>query len=138
VIDFMMILESNEQILRELIDLARATAEESDEARQVEEHMGELAADAAAFESPVWSGTLSRSHAVYVEPDATYVAIDPGIKNPFSPEDPHQYGPEIHAMGGLSRSGHRRDFYTATVEIHGQEIVESAADFYITTLEAIF
>ena len=133
-----IVMERDLQIMQALRDIARATAAESGELKEAEEYMGELAADAARHETPIRHGVLMKSHAVFTGPQETYVAIEPEIVNPWSPEDPIEYGPKVHQLGGISRSGHRRDFYVATVELHGDDIVAAGADFYVTTLEAIF
>ncbi len=95
----------------------------------------EVAEDAAIYASdisPFVSGSLSASHIVTPFGRFTLVHIDETAVNPFSPENPHEYGPEVHAMGG------HRAFYTRTVDEYGDILVKKHGDAYVARLEAIF
>ena len=137
-IDLRIAWEETKALTASLNEAARATAAGSDELRQTEVVIGEYLAIAAGEYTPISSGILAVSHAVFQEGDETYVTIAPDAVNPFSDEDPPEYGRKVHAMGGISRSGHDRAFYVVTVEAEGENALALGADHFITTIEALF
>ncbi len=137
-IDLRLVYDQNRALVTSLHEAARATAAGSNELRETEVFIGELLTVAAGEHTPISSGILAVSHAVFQEGSETFVMIAPDSVNPYSDENPPEYGPKVHAMGGISRSGHRRDFYIVTVEEDGDDILEQGADHFFTTLEVLF
>ncbi len=137
-IDLRLAWEEGRTLVASLNKAARATAASSNELRETEVFIGELLAVAAGEHTPISSGILAISHAVFQEGSETFVMIAPDSVNPYSDENPSEYGPKVHSMGGISRSGHRRDFYIVTVEEDGDDILEQGADHFFTTLEVLF
>jgi hypothetical protein len=132
---FYVDLEENRRLVDELRQLAEAFAEDSPEAKQAEVAIAGEIADIAPDYSPFVTGSLASSHAVFVEGDETFVAIAPGAVNPFSAENPPQYGPEVHEMGGFSASGHERAFYDVLVREEGEELLDFGESEFVGTLE---
>ena len=121
-------------------DVLGQLAEEAvgdDSMRQLEVHVGESVREVSATMTPLVTGSLASAHTVFVTGTETFVAIDPSAQNPRSVDTPATYGPKVHEMGGISRSGHQRDFYTQTVQVHGPVLLEEAGVFYFTKLEAV-
>ena len=135
---FAIELEGNRRLVDDLRQLAEAVAENSDEAKQAEVSIAGQVADLASLVySPVVSGSLASSHAVFAEGGETYVAIAPQAVNPWSDENPPEYGPQVHAMGGYSRSGHERAFYDALVREQDEALLEELEDTFVATLEVL-
>lgn len=128
-------LDGNRALVITLRQMAEAFAENSDEAKKAEVGTAAAAADLAVVYSPFVTGALASSHAVFASNTETYVAIAPDSVNPFSDEDPPQYGPEVHNMGGFSRSGHERAFYDALVRHEGEDLLDIMGEEFIGTLE---
>jgi hypothetical protein len=134
---FDVALEGNVKLADELRQLARAVAADSEETRQAELEIAEEVEAIAPSYTPVISGSLASSHAVFVTGEETFVAINPGATNPWSDENPPQYGPEVHDMGGFSYSGHERAFYDVIVREEGDRLLEGLEESFIGTL-AVF
>lgn len=128
-------LDGNRALVESLRQMAQAFAEGSDEARQAEYVIGEQVADLAVVYSPFITGSLASSHALFADTEETYVAIAPDAVNPWSDENPPEYGPKVHNMGGFSRSGHERAFYDALVRYEGDQLLEQLGDEFLGTLE---
>ncbi len=128
-------LDGNRALVSDLRQWAEAFAENSDEAKKAEVAVAAAAADLAVVYSPFVTGSLASSHAVFADATETYVAIAPDAVNPFSDEDPPQYGPDVHNMGGFSPSGHERAFYDALVRHEGDGLLDMMGEEFIGTLE---
>ena len=128
-------LQGNRQLVDELRQLAEAVAGNSDEAKQAEVEIAGQVADIAPHFTPFVTGSLASSHAVFTDDAETFVAIAPGAVNPFSDENPPQYGPQVHAMGGFSASGHERAFYDVLVREEGERLLDDLEESFIGTLE---
>ena len=100
--------------------------------------MGEVAQDIAWKETPFVTGSWASSWAVIVQGDETFLGIAPTATNPSSDENPPEYGPKVHAMGGISDSGHRRDVLNVLVSQHGEEIAAAGGESVIVSLRAVF
>lgn len=90
----------------------------------------ELALYASSI-SPFVTGSLSASHIVSDMGDFSLVHINPTAVNPFSDEDPYQYGPKVHAMGG------HRAFYARTVDEEADFAIDRQAGHFYGRIEAI-
>lgn len=128
-------LDQNRALVEDLRQMARAFAENSDEGKQAEVEIAEQVADLAVVYSPFVTGSLASSHAVFADGNETYVAIAPDAVNPWSDENPPQYGPDVHNMGGFSRSGHERAFYDALVRHEGDRLLDDLEESFVGTLE---
>lgn len=128
-------LDQNRALVEDLRQMARAFAEDSDESKQAEVEIAEQVADLAVVYSPFVTGSLASSHAVFADGNETYVAIAPDAVNPWSDENPPQYGPDVHNMGGFSRSGHERAFYDALVRHEGDRLLDDLEESFVGTLE---
>lgn len=131
-------LSGNLKFADELSRIAEAFAADSGEVKETEVAMGELALELVGPLTPWVSGSLASSHAIFTSDEYTILMINPAAVNPYSPENPPEYGPEIHAMGGISRSGHDRAFYDVLVEEHGDEITELGETVFIATIEVSY
>jgi hypothetical protein len=129
-----MALERNREMQRMLADLARQIASD-DPLRETEVAVAERIVELVGPLTPFITGSLSTAHAVFVEDDMTRVALNPLATNPESALDPHQYGPTVHAMGGISRSGHERAFYDVVLAEHGEELLDLGEETYTVSLE---
>lgn len=114
----------------EMLMLARDGVE--DEATLLEKDIAIDLALYASSISPFVTGSLSASHTVSEMGDFSLVHISEHTTNPFSDEDPWQYGPEVHAMGG------HRAFYTRTVAEASDDVVERHGDAFMGRIEARF
>ncbi len=122
-----------ERALHLMRQMENALDGESGEITAVKQAMATLAADRT--ETPVVTGALDSAVAWFSFGNETYVAIDAAVINPTSPEDPWQYGPKVHDMGGFSpNSGHERAFFDVVVRDHGAEILEEGGDLFIGQL----
>ena len=95
----------------------------------------DVAVDLALYASdisPFVTGSLSASHIVTDMGDSSLVHISETAVNPFSLEDPHEYGPKVHAMGG------HRAFYDRTVDEAADQIIDHHRDVFYGRVEAIF
>lgn len=117
-----------------LADLARQIASD-DPLRETEVAIAERIVELVGPLTPFVTGSLSTAHAVFVEGDETQVALNPLATNPESILDPHQYGPTVHDMGGISRSGHERAFYDVVLREHGEDLLDLGEETYIVSLE---
>jgi hypothetical protein len=135
-IDFDVEWHGNYDIAAKFTEAARLLAS-GNLLREAEQEMGEVAVAIAWHNTPVVTGAWASSWAVFVEDDETFMTIAPTAVNPYSDEDPPQYGPKVHAMGGISQSGHRRDVLNVIVESYGQEIIDVGGNHIITTLRAV-
>lgn len=70
------------------------------EMKLMEVNIGVDAALYAGRISPFVTGSLSASHIAEDMGPFTLVHINPASTNPFSDEDPPEYGPKVHGMGG--------------------------------------
>lgn len=132
-------LQHNRKVVQDLNQLARALTANSDELKHIEILIAEEGAELARPLTPVISGSLARSHGILIENDDTFIGIAPDAVNPFSPEKPAEYGPKVHEMGGLSRSGHVRAFYDVLIEQHGEHLAdvgEEAIDIQLDILKS--
>ena len=134
-LNFSVELQGNRQLVADLRQLAEAFAESSPEAKRAEIALGGQVANIAPDYSPWATGSLASSHALFVEGDDTFVAIEPGAVNPWSDENPPEYGPEVHDMGGFSRSGHERAFYDVLVREEGETLLDFGEEEFVGTLE---
>ena len=128
-------LDQNRALVEDLRQMAQAFAENSDEGKQAEVEIAEQVADLAVVYSPFVTGSLASSHAVFADGNETYVAIAPDAVNPWSDENPPEYGPDVHNMGGFSRSGHERAFYDALVRHEGDRLLDDLEESFVGTLE---
>lgn len=95
----------------------------------------DVAVDLALYASdisPFVTGSLSASHIAEDMGDFTLVHISETAVNPFSLEDPHEYGPKVHAMGG------HRAFYDRTVDEKADTAIDHHLDVFYGRVEAIF
>ncbi|PJF23614.1 MAG: hypothetical protein CUN56_00175 [Phototrophicales bacterium] len=111
---------------QKLAEYARAVSENG--LKLIELYIAEKAAHIVSGLTPVVSGSLASAHAPFQVDNETYVAINPAAINPTSPERPFQYGPKVHEMGGVSRSGHRRDFYNHLLEEFGDDLIAAGKE----------
>lgn len=123
--------EQAAKVQGDLVQLAQLGA-----AGELKKLEAEMAADALYYArsiTPVKTGALQRSHIITVLAAHTLVHINPDAVNPFSPEDPPEYGPKVHARGG------HRAFYDRTVAEYGPVILQKAEDdaVELVRLEAI-
>ena len=105
--------------------------------REAEVRMGEVAQGYALTHTPVATGSWASSWAVFVEGDNTFLTIAPTAVNPYSDENPPEYGPKVHQMGGVSPSGHRRDVLNVLVDDFGEQIAEAGGEYMITSITAV-
>ncbi len=70
---------------------------------------------AASENTPIVSGSLASAHTAWHDNIVGIVEISQHAVNPLSDQDPWQYGPWVHSLGGISASGHHRNFYEHTV-----------------------
>jgi len=134
-IELELYMAQQHSIMTELLAVTRMAVNDSDDIRKKTEM--DMAVAATLFASsltPVRSGSLATSHEV-IQTHETYVHISLSAVNPFSPENPAEYGPDIHAMGGTSRSGHIRAFYDQTIIEHGEEILDIGEESLVNTLQ---
>ena len=131
---FSVELAGNRQLVTDLRQMAEAFVEGSSESKQAEVEIAGQVADIAPFYTPIVSGSLASAHAVFVDADETYVAIDPSAGNPWSDEKPSEYGPKVHAMGGFSRSGQDRAFYDTLIRQEGERLLDNLEDAFVGTL----
>lgn len=136
-IDLSVEWRGNYDIAAEFTEAARLLAS-GHLLREAEHEMGQVAVAIAWHNTPVVTGAWASSWAVFVEGDKTFMTIAPTAVNPHSDENPPQYGPKVHAMGGISQSGHRRDVLNVIVESYSQEIADVGGEHIITTLRAVF
>ncbi len=134
-IDINISLQGNRDFAADLLALAQRMAEEGGELKRAEVAIAEEAAEIAGPLTPFVSGSWASAWAVFTTPEVSYVAIAPEAKNILSPEDPWQYGPDVHAMGGTSRSGHERAVLDVVVRDYGDQLLEDGADQFIVSLE---
>ena len=127
-------LEGNREMQRTLSTLARNIADDN-KLRETEVAVADQVVVLVEPLTPFVSGSLSTAHAVFVEDDMTRVALNPDARNPTSELDPHQYGPEVHDMGGVSRSGHVRAFYDEVLNLHEEELLDLGEETYVVSLE---
>lgn len=95
----------------------------------------EVAVDLALYAadiSPFRTGSLSASHIATDMGPFTLVHINPDATNPFSDENPPEYGPKVHAMGG------HRAFYSRTVFEASELIIDRHEADFILRIEAYF
>ncbi len=126
--------------LKAVGDAAQA---DSNAARQTAVAMAIEAAQFAMELSPWVTGSLATAHIVEDEGNPAFVRLDPSSVNPFSDEDPPQYGPKVHAFGeqhagsplAESASGGARAFYDATVELFGEDILDVGEDTFLAQLK---
>lgn len=131
--------------LNEMLEMLESfkDASEPSTAKEAEIAMAAEAALYAAEITPWQSGALATSHVVVSTSDETYVHINPTAVNPSSDEDPPEYGPKVHKMGedhagtplAESPSGGARAFYTMTVELFGEELLNVGEETFIASLE---
>ena len=127
-------LDRSREMQRMLAQLARDIADD-DKLRQAEVAIAEKIVELVTPLTPVITGALRSAHAVFVEDAQTMVALNPAAKHPTGPLDPHQYGPVVHNMGGVSRSGHERAFYDVVLREHSEELLDVGEEAYIVSLE---
>ena len=128
-------LTQNQNFAADLLALAQRMAEEGGELKRTEVGLAEAAAELAGPLTPVSTGSWASAWGVYTTPEVSYVAIAPEAKNILSPEDPWQYGPDVHAMGGFSRSGHERAVLDVLVRDYGDQLIEDAGEQFVVSLE---
>lgn len=102
-----------------------------------EVEMGITARGFAWDNTPVVSGSWANAWAVMREGDETFLGIPPTAVNPYSDENPPEYAPKVHTMGGVSRSGHRRDVLNVLVDVYGQDILVAGGESVIASLRAV-
>lgn len=131
----------------EALDALKAVGEaaqaDSDIAHQTAVAMALEAAQFAMEISPWVTGSLATSHIVEDEGNPAFVRLDPSSVNPFSDENPPEYGPKVHAFGeqhagsplAESASGGARAFYDATVELFGEDILDVGEDTFLAQLK---
>lgn len=101
-----------------------------DETIQLEKSVAVDLALYASHISPFVTGSLSASHIVSEMGDYSLVHISQHTTNPWSDEDPWQYGPKVHAMGG------QRAFYDRTVEERAPSAIQEQEREFIGRIEA--
>ena len=127
---------SNQDIADNLTELAQLTAS-GDMLRTAEVKMGEMAEGFAQAYTPWITGSWASSWAVMIQGDTTFLGIAPNAINPYSDENPPEYGPKVHNMGGISWSGHRRDVLNVLVEDFSEEITAAGGEYVIGSIKAV-
>lgn len=128
-----ILLEGNQELASNLLAAAQALAE--DGIKQFEVQIAEKAMEVVREHTPRITGSWASSWSIYPEQSSTVIAINPAAINPVSPERPAEYGPKVHAMGGSSRSGHKRAVLDVVVKEYGQDLLEEAGDEFVVSLE---
>lgn len=128
--------DNNFWLSRQLLIAAQEIAS-GDLEREAEVKMGEVGQGFALTHTPVVTGSWASSWAVFVEGDRTFMTIAPTAVNPYSDENPPEYGPDVHGMGGTSPSGHRRDVLNVLVDDFGDQIAEAGGEHMITSILAV-
>lgn len=126
----------NWQLSQQIANIERQLAH-GDALQELEFEVAEAVADIAPLLTPVITGSLASSHTPYQGDEGAYVTINTEAINPESDEDPWQYGPKVHEMGGISLSGHRRDFYANLVESYGDLLLTEASDQFILDIGVV-
>lgn len=97
-----------------------------------------IAAEAYAWNNtPVVTGSWASSWTVIIEGDEVFLTIAPTAVNPYSDENPPEYAPKVHEMGGVSRSGHRRDVLNVLVDDYGDDIISAGGESVIASIRAV-
>ena len=135
-IDLSVTFDSNFWLTNKLTKAARAMSS-GNMLREAEVEMGETAQALALNNTPVVSGSWASSWAVFVEGDETFLTIAPTAVNPYSDENPPEYGPKVHGMGGVSPSGHRRDVLNVLLERYSEDITDAGGEYVIASLRAV-
>ena len=134
-----------DQAIESLKAVGQAAQRDSDEVHQTAVAMGIEAVQYAMEISPWLTGSLATSHILVDEGNPVFVRIDPSSVNPFSDENPPEYGPKVHRMGeqyagtplAESPSGGARAFYDATVELFGEEILDVGEETFLAQLRVL-
>lgn len=130
---FLPTVELNFTQTAELFRIARRAASGSPE-RKTELAIAYAAREVAHPLTPIVTGSWRSAWAVVSEPSVAIMGVDPGATNPLSDEDPIEYAPEVHEMGGRSRSGHRRAVLQVVMDDHSDDLLDIGEEQYLISI----
>lgn len=116
-----VLLQPNRDLIDELNETARKLAS-GDVEREIEVAMADVALPLIQDLTPVITGSWRSAWAIYSFDDYAQISIAPEAINPLSIERPYSYGPKVHSMGGVSRSGHIRAVLDVFLSQHTEEV----------------